>query len=479
MAEEVRPDLQLEPVCGPPLRHCHHARVVDQHVDLAGRAGERPDRPEVGEVERPHRYVAGHRRCDRLALGRVAAGEDDVRTVRGEFARRGLAQPAVRAGHHERATGLIGQFRGRPGHAPKRTGSAQPVAVMVTHDATDARCCSRTSSEGSQRRAGRPTSSAPLPSGATASSVPSRSQSGGAHCGSAASSRAGTGGHHGTGRRLDLRCGPTGGGDACAPGARLVENQRPARPEHPRHAVGEQRHRLVRVLGEPLEQFQLAVRVDLPGVGPDRFDLDALDGGGRGDQRVGELVRRQFDDEVVDGVARTALDHVQAENVRAGVAQRARHGAEGAGAVRQDDPQQVGHLGQGALRVCRRRYAGVRPSPESAAEAALDSGVVSEAEPARISRDDVAHLARLARLAVTDDELDLFAGQLDVILGAVARVGEVAAQDIPPTTHAVPIENVFRPDEVTPCLPRDAVLAGAPSVEDDKFRVPRILSEEA
>jgi aspartyl-tRNA(Asn)/glutamyl-tRNA(Gln) amidotransferase subunit C len=97
----------------------------------------------------------------------------------------------------------------------------------------------------------------------------------------------------------------------------------------------------------------------------------------------------------------------------------------------------------------------------------------------RISRDDVAHLARLARLAVTDDELDLFAGQLDVILGAVARVGEVAAADIPPTTHAVPLSNVLREDRVIDSLPRDAVLAGAPSVEDDKFRVPRILSEEA
>jgi aspartyl-tRNA(Asn)/glutamyl-tRNA(Gln) amidotransferase subunit C len=97
----------------------------------------------------------------------------------------------------------------------------------------------------------------------------------------------------------------------------------------------------------------------------------------------------------------------------------------------------------------------------------------------RISRDDVAHLARLARLAVTDEELDVFAGQLDVILGAVARVSEVAAADIPPTSHAVPMTNVFRPDEVRPCLPRDAVLAGAPAVEDDKFRVPRILSEEA
>lgn len=97
---------------------------------------------------------------------------------------------------------------------------------------------------------------------------------------------------------------------------------------------------------------------------------------------------------------------------------------------------------------------------------------------ARISRDDVAHLARLARLAVTDDELDLFAGQLADILGAVARVSEVAAADIPPTTHAVPLSNVLRPDVVTASLARPAVLAGAPSVEDEKFRVPRILSEE-
>jgi aspartyl-tRNA(Asn)/glutamyl-tRNA(Gln) amidotransferase subunit C len=98
---------------------------------------------------------------------------------------------------------------------------------------------------------------------------------------------------------------------------------------------------------------------------------------------------------------------------------------------------------------------------------------------ARISRDDVAHLARLARLAVTAEELDVFAGQLDVILGAVARVGEVVAADIPPTSHAVAMTNVFRPDEVRPCLPREVVLAAAPAVEDHKFRVPRILSEQA
>jgi aspartyl-tRNA(Asn)/glutamyl-tRNA(Gln) amidotransferase subunit C len=95
-----------------------------------------------------------------------------------------------------------------------------------------------------------------------------------------------------------------------------------------------------------------------------------------------------------------------------------------------------------------------------------------------LTRDEVAHLANLARLAVTEAELDLFAGQLDVILGAVARIGDVAAADIPPTSHAVPLTNVLRPDEVRPSLPRDEVLAAAPSVEDNRFRVPRILGEE-
>jgi aspartyl-tRNA(Asn)/glutamyl-tRNA(Gln) amidotransferase subunit C len=95
-----------------------------------------------------------------------------------------------------------------------------------------------------------------------------------------------------------------------------------------------------------------------------------------------------------------------------------------------------------------------------------------------ISRDDVAHLARLARLAVTEEELDVFAGQLDVILSSVARVGEVAADDIPPTSHAVPLTNVLRADEPRPSIDRDAVLAAAPAAEDGRFRVPRILAEE-
>jgi aspartyl-tRNA(Asn)/glutamyl-tRNA(Gln) amidotransferase subunit C len=96
-----------------------------------------------------------------------------------------------------------------------------------------------------------------------------------------------------------------------------------------------------------------------------------------------------------------------------------------------------------------------------------------------ISRDDVAHLARLSRLAVTDEELDRFAGQLEQVLAAVARVGEAAVADVPPMTHAVPLTNVLRVDEVTPSLPREAVLAGAPAAEDGRIRVPRILGEEA
>ena len=96
-----------------------------------------------------------------------------------------------------------------------------------------------------------------------------------------------------------------------------------------------------------------------------------------------------------------------------------------------------------------------------------------------ITRDDVAHLARLARLALSDEELDAMSGQLPVILGAVARVGEVAAADIPPTSHSVPLTNVLRPDVVRPSLPVEDVLAGAPAAEGDRFRVPRILDEEA
>jgi aspartyl-tRNA(Asn)/glutamyl-tRNA(Gln) amidotransferase subunit C len=95
-----------------------------------------------------------------------------------------------------------------------------------------------------------------------------------------------------------------------------------------------------------------------------------------------------------------------------------------------------------------------------------------------ITRADVAHLASLARISMTEAELDAMAGQLDVILGAVGRVQEVAAADIPPTSHAVPITNVYREDTLVPSLQPDDALSGAPRAEDQRFRVPRILDED-
>ena len=95
-----------------------------------------------------------------------------------------------------------------------------------------------------------------------------------------------------------------------------------------------------------------------------------------------------------------------------------------------------------------------------------------------IARDDVAHLARLSRLALADEELDHLAAQLDVIISAVARVQEVAAEGIPPTSHAVPLVNVYRDDVAAPCLGAGEALDQAPAVEQQRFRVPRILAED-
>ena len=95
-----------------------------------------------------------------------------------------------------------------------------------------------------------------------------------------------------------------------------------------------------------------------------------------------------------------------------------------------------------------------------------------------ITRDDVAHLAHLARLDLSEEELDHYSEQLDVILTSVARVSEVAADDVPPTSHPLPLVNVTRPDVALPGLTVDEALASAPAVEDHRFRVPRILGED-
>jgi aspartyl-tRNA(Asn)/glutamyl-tRNA(Gln) amidotransferase subunit C len=92
---------------------------------------------------------------------------------------------------------------------------------------------------------------------------------------------------------------------------------------------------------------------------------------------------------------------------------------------------------------------------------------------------DVGRLAELARISLTPEELAHLAPQLEVILESVAQVAQVAAADVPPTSHALPLTNVFRPDVVAASLPVEVVLASAPAAEDDRFRVPRILGEGA
>jgi aspartyl-tRNA(Asn)/glutamyl-tRNA(Gln) amidotransferase subunit C len=96
---------------------------------------------------------------------------------------------------------------------------------------------------------------------------------------------------------------------------------------------------------------------------------------------------------------------------------------------------------------------------------------------AGISRDDVAHVARLARLDVTEDELDRFVEQLGAVLEHAAGVAALDTTGVPPTAHPFPLSNVLRDDEVRPSLDRDEVLAQAPAAEDGRFRVPRILGE--
>ena len=95
----------------------------------------------------------------------------------------------------------------------------------------------------------------------------------------------------------------------------------------------------------------------------------------------------------------------------------------------------------------------------------------------QISRDEVAHLARLARLALTDDELDSYAGQLDAILEHVSQIQSVDVTGVEPTGNPLKDVNVFRTDVVAPCLTQDEALAAAPKAVDGRFGVPRILGE--
>lgn len=96
----------------------------------------------------------------------------------------------------------------------------------------------------------------------------------------------------------------------------------------------------------------------------------------------------------------------------------------------------------------------------------------------RISRDDVAHVAQLARLDITDEEIALYTGQLAAVLEHAADVEALDTEGVEPTAHPLPLINVLRADVPWESLDRAEVLAQAPAVQDDRFRVPRILGEE-
>ena len=91
---------------------------------------------------------------------------------------------------------------------------------------------------------------------------------------------------------------------------------------------------------------------------------------------------------------------------------------------------------------------------------------------AEITRDEVLHVAQLARLELTDDEVARFQEQLSAILGAVSKVSELDLRDVPPTAHPLEISNAWADDELRPCLSLDEVFANAPDRDGDLFRVP-------
>jgi aspartyl-tRNA(Asn)/glutamyl-tRNA(Gln) amidotransferase subunit C len=108
-----------------------------------------------------------------------------------------------------------------------------------------------------------------------------------------------------------------------------------------------------------------------------------------------------------------------------------------------------------------------------------DSTGAGRRDPVRpgLRREDVVHVARLARLDLSDNEVELFTAQLRTVLD---HAGDVAALDLShlePSSHPIAFENVLRPDEVRPSLDREEVLAAAPAVEDHRFRVPRIVGD--
>ena len=111
------------------------------------------------------------------------------------------------------------------------------------------------------------------------------------------------------------------------------------------------------------------------------------------------------------------------------------------------------------------------PGPDPAAP------VGREATHVTLSREDVVHVARLARLDLSDEEVELFTAQLRTVLDHAADVAALDLSHLEPSSHPIALDNVLRPDEPRPSLDRDEVLAAAPDVEDYRFRVPRIVGD--
>lgn len=124
----------------------------------------------------------------------------------------------------------------------------------------------------------------------------------------------------------------------------------------------------------------------------------------------------------------------------------------------------------GALPATASRKNTVEETPKMAS--------MSSSSTSSLSRDEVAHVASLARIQLSEEELDTFAAQFGSIVDFVASVGEVAADDIPPMSHPLPLVNVTRPDEVRTSLTAEEALEGAPASEQQRFLVPRILDED-
>ncbi|MDY6051571.1 MAG: Asp-tRNA(Asn)/Glu-tRNA(Gln) amidotransferase subunit GatC [Rothia sp. (in: high G+C Gram-positive bacteria)] len=95
-----------------------------------------------------------------------------------------------------------------------------------------------------------------------------------------------------------------------------------------------------------------------------------------------------------------------------------------------------------------------------------------------ITSEQVAHLAMLAHIEMTDEELAAMAAELDVIVESVKSVSDAVSDDIPATSHPIPLKNVFREDVVGETLSAEEALSGAPDAEDGKFKVPAILDED-